>query len=424
LSLFVLFGLVFWLRLRASQVKGLKAGMRVKLRGRIASEPILQGNKQQLTIADFRLIVPAYPVYQYGEELVAVGNLETQVINSKIERFSLFYPAIQLVEADNNSWPDLRAKLLGFRRNLEAKLSQLLPEPEASLLIGIVLGVKRQMPAQFYQALKQTGTLHIIVASGYNISVVAGVVLGLLAGLIHRRLAIILSLFVILIYVLLVGNEPAVVRAGIMVSLALLAQFLGRQSDGLRALTVAGGVMLLIKPILLWDLGFQLSFLATLGLILISSKLGWLNWVNFLGIGKDLKETTAAQLMVLPILLINFQQFSWLGFLVNPLILWLVPLIMFLGLAQILLSFIFWPLAKVIASLNFVALHLMVKIINWFGQIGWGQIQWPINDPGEGIKPWFSWQTGLFLVYYGIIFYWTLKSGQKVQLNKNLAQKA
>ncbi|MBU0619343.1 ComEC/Rec2 family competence protein [Patescibacteria group bacterium] len=250
-------------------------------------------------------------------------------------------------------------------------------------------------------------TLHIIVASGYNISVIAGVVLMVLAGLLNRKIAIILSGFVILLYVLLVGAEPAIVRAGIMAGVALIAGFLGREADGLRVLVFTAGLMLLSQPVLLWDIGFQLSFLATLGLILLVPRLDFLDHlIKPVGLVKDIKETTAAQLMVFPVLLFNFQSFSWLGFLVNPLVLWLVPLIMALGLVQITLGW-FWPLAKIVAGLNYVVLHSMVVIIKLAAGFGGGE--WRI----------FGLPASFIFVYYGIICLWVFKTRIKSSRRQN-----
>ncbi|MBU0619142.1 hypothetical protein KKD62_02805 [Patescibacteria group bacterium] len=161
LTLFVLFCLVWWWRFQAERSQDLKSGMQVKLTGRVASEPILQGAKQRFSIGKFTVIAPSFPYYQYGEKLIITGTLEQQVINSYFSRFSLIYPDIVQFTSDNNQKRGFRAKLLAWRQQLEGQFNQLLPEPEASLLSGVVLGSRREMPADFWQALRATGTLRV-----------------------------------------------------------------------------------------------------------------------------------------------------------------------------------------------------------------------------------------------------------------------
>lgn len=298
-------------------------------------------------------------------------------------------------------------QILRWRRQLENQFNQFLPEPEASLVSGVVLGSRREMPTDFWQALKTTGTLHIIVASGYNISVIAAVALAVLAGLFNRYLALILTAFVILLYVLLVGAEPAIIRAAIMAGISLTARFFGREADAGRALVFTAALMLLARPVLLWDIGFQLSFLATLGLITLVPRLGFFDrLVKPTGLVKDIKETTAAQLMVLPVLLFHFHSFAWLGFLVNPLILWLVPLVMALGLVQIGISW-FGPLAKLVAGLNYAVLHTIVFVIKLAAGLVGGE-EWVFTLP-----------LGFFMFYYGIIVFWIFKTREKVNRTQN-----
>jgi len=119
------------------------------------------------------------------------------------------YPRIEKVEAGNNIF-------IGLKERLEAWYSLILPEPEASLMAGIVLGSKRGLPLEFWQALQKTGTLHIVVASGFNVTVVLGATIFLLAGIFRRSLAIVLGIGAVMIYSLMAGMEPAIVRAALM----------------------------------------------------------------------------------------------------------------------------------------------------------------------------------------------------------------
>ena len=338
LILFGLFLIRFQTSFQASQNMDRYAGKSITISGRISSQINLQGNSQSFNMGRVRVRTNLYPAYEYGDKLVISGTLQRQVINRWYSRFSLIYPRIERVAAGNNIF-------IGFKNKLAAWYSRVLPEPEASLLAGIALGSKRGLPQEFWQALQTTGTLHIVVASGFNVTVVMGATIFLFAGLMKRTLAIILGIAAVMIYSLMAGLEPAIVRAAIMGSLAYFGQMLGKPSDGLRLLFLAAGAMLWFNPLFIFDIGFQLSFMATLGLILVCPRLpGWLP--------RGMKESLAAQIMVWPILLINFGQMSLIGIVVNSLIVPLVPYVMALSLLP-------W--------LAYVPLHLIVVIINWFG---------------------------------------------------------
>lgn len=310
----------------------------ITISGRISSQINLQGGSQSFNVGRIRVRTNLYPAYEYGDQVVISGTLQRQVINPRHARFSLIYPGIKRVESGNNIF-------IGFKNRLVSWYSRVLPEPEASLLSGIVLGSKRGLPLEFWQALQKTGTLHIVVASGFNVTVVMGAAIFLFAGIFRRPVAISLGIAAVMIYSLMAGWEPAIVRAAIMGSLAYFGQILGRPSDGLRLLFLAAAAMLLFNPLFIFDIGFQLSFMATLGLIVVCPRLP-----KFLP--KGMKESIAAQIMVWPILLINFGRMSWFGILVNSLIVPLVPYVM-------ALSFLPW--------LAYVPLHLIVVIINYFG---------------------------------------------------------
>ena len=246
------------------------------------------------------------------------------------------------------------------------------------------------MPQNFWQNLRETGTLHVVVASGQNVSMVANFLIGVLVLLISRRKALWLAMGGAILYVLMVGAEPPVVRAGIMAILAYLAQFLGREEEGTLALFFAAGVMLLINPLLLFDLGFQLSFTATGGILWLYPWLKEKKLFSLPFLGEALATTLAAQIGVMPILLTNFGQISFLSPLINALVLWEVPLIMVLGLIVILLGLFIKPLAVVLSWFVWLLLTFFVKVIELFGSFSW--VSWEIK------KPSFYWAVGYYLV--------------------------
>jgi competence protein ComEC len=336
----VIFLLRFSTSLQANKNLDSYTGKPITIKGRISSQITLQGNNQSFNVGRVKVKTSLYPVYHYGDHLVISGTLQKQVINKWISRFSLLYPRIEKIESGNNIF-------IGLKEELEDWYSRVLPEPEAGLMAGIVLGSKRSLPQEFWKNLQKTGTLHLVVASGFNVTVIMGAVIFLLAGILPRPAAVFLGIAAVMAYSLVAGLEPAIVRAAIMGSLAYFGQILGRAGTGLRLLFFAVGIMLWLKPEYLGDIGFQLSFLATLGLILILPRLpAWLP--------PGARETISAQLMVWPVLLINFGQMSWIGILVNSLIVLFVPYVMALF---------------VLPWLAYAPLHLMVLIINGLAQV-------------------------------------------------------
>lgn len=254
------------------------------------------------------------------------------------------------------------------RDYLDKQIQKYLPSPEAELTSGILLGQNHNLPAHFRLALRDTSTLHIVVASGQNLSMIGGFFLNL-AGLIKRKNAIILSLLAVLIYTLLTGFQVPIIRAAIMFIFAAVAQWFGREKDGWRILVITALLMLLFNPFWISDLSFQLSFLATLGVLVVAPILK-AKFRKLPGLlREDLAVSLGAQAMVIPVIAANFHQISLVGLVANILILWTVPVIMVLGSLVIIVgSLLTWPL------LAFT--KYFVYIITFFGNLpfAWGYV--------------------------------------------------
>ena len=393
---------VVWLRFFNSfqtevNLRGLE-NKEIKLMGKISSEPILQGSSQKFKMGRIEVRVKQYPKYEYGQSVQVFGSLQRREINRWYSGFSLMYPDIEVIEADRVKFIGLDWKegLMNLRRRIEKVFNQNLPEPEASLLAGIVLGAKRGLPYEFWQALQRTGTLHIVVASGYNVTVVIGVVIGYLAGWVKRRTAVMLGILAVIGYTVMAGADAAIVRAAIMGSLIYFGQVLGRKADGVRLLIVAVMGMVAYEPRIIWDVGFQLSVMATSGLMFVGPLLETVFKRVWL-VGGDMRDTVAAQIGVWPILLITFGNLSVFAVVVNSLILWLVPIVMGLGGILGIGGLIWQPLGQVMGWLAYVPLALMVRVIEWFGGQSW--MSWQV----EGISWWWG------LGYYLVLAWWLIR---------------
>lgn len=277
---------------------------------------------------------------------------------------------------------------------IDQTVKTLYPQPQASLLSGILVGTKANIPKDFYNNLVKTATLHITALSGQNISLLIGFITFLFRPL-GKKIASFITIITIIIFILFVGPSPSVVRAGIMGSLLMLSLIFGRQDLSIVSLFLTGMVMVLISPTLIFDLGFQLSFSATLGILLLISSgakavaggadgrapdsaqlststdgretrdrtrrsvLVGIFVDLFSTLKKSLFLTLSAQLFTLPIILHNFGNLSLVAPLTNVLVLWTVPILMAGGFVVVFVSLLTFGL------LNFLSWFLL-PLLNWF----------------------------------------------------------
>ncbi|MFC2002548.1 ComEC/Rec2 family competence protein [Chloroflexota bacterium] len=225
------------------------------------------------------LFVSRYPAYDYGDVLLVAGDLETPPqfddfdYGDYLARQGIYstmlYPQIEVLDRGRGS--KLLGSIYSLRNRLSQTLAEVLPEPQASLAQGTVLGIRGNIPLPLKENFSRTGTFHLLAISGLHPSIVAGILLSLGIWLFGRRhyLYIWLALGVIWLYALITGMHAPVVRAAIMASLFLTADLLGRQRSAITSLAFAAAVMVGISPRILWDASFQLSFLAMSGLILL-----------------------------------------------------------------------------------------------------------------------------------------------------------
>lgn len=297
----------------------------------------------------------------------------------------ILYLLLFFIRYQQGGW-DIKLDLFPeVRRNLDQRISQLLPSPQAELLSGVLLGQNKSLPASLKLALRDTSTLHIVVASGQNLSMVAGFFLSL-AGLIKRKHAITLSLLAVSLYTLLTGVQVPVLRAAIMFSMASLAQAFGRQKEGWWVLVITAALMLLINPKWTLDLSFQLSFLATFGVVVVSPVL--LPVLRKLPIiGQDLAVTIGAQLMVAPVIAANFHQISLVSMVTNVLILWTVPFLMILGSLMMIFSFL--------SVFTLSLLTFFIYVVQFFASLSFA---WQY----VGEQVWVVW-VGYYMVVGGVL---------------------
>jgi competence protein ComEC len=301
--------------------------------------------------------------------------------------FLIYQPEItKLKEGQGNR---MIATLYLLKNKFIENINAAIPEPNSSLLNGVILGAKQSLGEKLLTDFKNVGLIHIVVLSGYNLTLIILGVLHVASYFGKRKLGFVVSIFLLILFSLMVGLGATVIRAAIMAMIAILAKHLGRPNDALRALFVAGILMLLWNPLLLThDPSFQLSFMATLGLILFSPFLEtWISqqkWLNFIttkgGVREILASTFAVQLFLLPFLIKMSGTFSLISFLVNLIVLPLVPTLMFLGFATglsgflpLIGKFVAWPFgipSYVLSQIIILITEFSVQLPFSFIQIG------------------------------------------------------
>jgi competence protein ComEC len=274
-----------------------------------------------------------------------------------------------------------------FKDSAVARINRIFPEPEAPLLAGILLGDDNSIPAELQQAYKNTGTAHIIAISGFNIAIIAGLFVAVFSRLLGKRKGAITAILGIAAYTILVGASAAVVRAAIMGGLSIFALQMGGRQNGLNTLAFTAAMMSVANPNLLWDVGFQLSFAATLGLILFAQPLQ--DW--FAGllsrrlpektatkiavlVGEYVLFTWAAQLATLPIIAYQFNRISLVSLIVNPFILPVQPAVMVIGGLALILSFIYLPLGQIVAWVAWPFAAYTNQVVEFFNRLPHGVI--------------------------------------------------
>lgn len=334
------------------------------------------------------LSVPRYPTYKYGDVLRATGKLETppQFDDFDYKGYlahqgiytTMLYPAIELEERGKGFRP--LQWVYSVRGHVARTLSTVLPEPQASLAQGIVLGIRGTIPLSVRTDFTRTGTAHLLAISGLHLSIIAGILLSIGIWLFGRRhyLYIWLALSVIWLYALLTGMHPPVVRGAIMASLFLTAELLGRQRSAIVALTFAAAVMVGISPYVLWDAAFQLSFLAMAGLVfLFPAFQGLGRKISKAALGEDgaavsltnlatdsLSATLAAIIAVWPVVAYYFGVISFVGLLATFLALPALPGIILAGALSGGLGFVALPAAQVAGWLVWLFLSYMLLVVN------------------------------------------------------------
>lgn len=341
---------------------------------------------------------PRYPAIQYGDRVRAFGDLQTpptfedfsyadylarQGVYSILRRANATVIVGAGLAPAPYEWQIAIFKpIYALKTRALTAIAGTFPEPQGSLLSGILLGVETGIPDSLKNAFRVTGTSHIVAISGFNISIIAGVFTKLFRRIFGEKRAVPLAILAIALYTVLAGASASVVRAAIMGTIVLIAGGLNRPSTGLASLAAAAFLMTAVSPGTLWDVGFQLSVAATLGLVLYAEPFTRVatralarfasqeNADRLIAVGGEFSILTlAAQITTLPLIAFYFHQISLVSLAANLIVLPVQPQVMILGgiaaigaminsTAGALLSWLAWPFV----TFTIVVVELLAKV--------------------------------------------------------------
>jgi len=348
----------------------------ITLTGYISNDPVEINGKQYFNFKGKVLIVPDFrleisdmvritseilPEYQYGDSLMLQGFL----VEGRIRN-----PEIQEVDFDTPFYTPVYRRIFELKDKFTSSIDKSILEPNASFINGILLGERAAIPQDLKDDFQKTGMIHILAISGYNVTIIVSLIYGLFLLFMKRNNAFWFAIIGIFIFTVLTGASASVVRAAIMGSLVLLAYKEGRMYSSGSALSFTAALMILADPLVIKeDIGFLLSFGATIGMLYLVPILERMvkRIPEFYGAKEAAVTTTAAQIMILPLIIFFFGAVSPISILVNIIVLPLIPFAMLFGFLTGLVGLFNTGLASIIGYLPWLITAFQIKVIQFFG---------------------------------------------------------
>jgi competence protein ComEC len=410
-------------------------GQKVSFEAMISQEPDVRDTSVRYTVnpANYKslvlLVADRFPEFQYGARIKVSGKLDLpknfendngtefdyiSYLSKDNIHFLIYRPQIEKIGSGGNPSTDSTSSLksnsrqaiisvlYSLKKYFIEKIGKVVPEPNSSFLAGLIFGAKQSLGEDLLAAFQKVGLIHIVVLSGENLTIVAAAILSLTSYFGKRKFGLIASALGIIIFSAMVGFTTTVLRASIMALIAILARYLGRPSDALRALFIAGFLMAAWNPeVLFYDPSFQLSFMAALGLIVWSPIIDSLVVRKFqfipakFGIREIVSSTFAVQIFILPLLVRMSGNFSPISFVANLIVLPMIPVVMLFGFLTGLVgmipsqagTFLSWPFGLV----SFLVSQIVIKITELFAAI-------PFSTISISILP--LWTIFIWYVFY------------------------
>ncbi|MBX4198184.1 ComEC family competence protein [Candidatus Parcubacteria bacterium] len=398
----------FFIQFTGDELLQSQIGQKVEVEGVIVTEPderdtstrfviqldtlIREGKPVPLEKTKSILADGPYSVIAYGDRVHAAGVLEVpqnfQNENGRefdyisyLAKDKIFYEIkyAKIEAVDHGQGNKLKHILFAIKQSFIQNLEQALPHPESRLASGLVVAGKKSLPKEIQDEFQRTGTLQVVVLSGYNVTIIAEMIMSLSRTL-SFRLQASFGILGIFLFAIMAGGSATIVRGGVMAVFVILAKTLRRRYSVSRALIITGFGMLLYNPMfLLYDPSFQLSFLATAGLIYVSpivEKRLRLVPEKF-GLRGIAASTIGAQLAVTPLLIYLTGSISLVSLPANVLISLIVPITMLLCFITGMLGYLGVIVALPISYIAFIFLTGMLKLVHFFSIFPFASINVP-----------------------------------------------
>ncbi len=279
------------------------------------------------------------------------------------------------IRSSPNAFDRIYAKLIHFRHRLEENLVRAVGQPQAALAAGLLFGGDERLSEFFQEKFQRTGLTHIVAVSGFNVTVISqyAVLAGIFVGL-RRSRAVYLAIAAVFVFVASIGFPAPAVRAGLMGVLVLLLMRSGRTSGALAGLLLASAMMVFHNPLIVrYDIGFQLSFLATLGIIVVYPlfERAFLRGGAMKFWREILLLTLSAQAFVLPVLIYHFGVVSTVSLLSNVLVLPVIPAAMLAAFATSLVGFVSASAAVLTGLAVYAILGYVLAVVDFLADLPW-----------------------------------------------------
>ena len=381
------------------------AGKKVYIIGIVSAEPdvrmdgvryivsvknILEKNKDVDIRGNIYVSYQLHPQFTYGDRLKLRCRLRTPepIEDFRYDKYLARY-GVHVICGDpyieklsENAGNPLLTSIFSLKRVVATKIRQLWHEPMASFMAGLLYGYRGGL-GTLNELFSRTGVTHIVAISGYNITIIAMILMTLTKYLyIPRKRAFYMIVCGIALFVLFAGASASVVRAGIMGVIVLVSKQMGRSSRISNVMILTAVLMTIQNPyILMYDAGFQLSFISTLGLVYLTPLLETYTKKipEIFGIKESLVSTIAAIVATLPLILFQFGRLSIVAPIVNVLILWIIPWIMIVGFFAVVASFIFFPLAQIISWIAWIGMKYIVVVVTFFARLDFADVDMTIS---------------------------------------------
>jgi len=380
---------------------------KIEITGFISEDPDVRQDKQLLTFraesvggqkvsGENNILIEAglFPKRSYGDELAVYGPLvsprnfsddttgETFDYVSYLQKdriyFVMYQPQMNIIAAGGGN--PIMAALLSVKHAFADSVDRGMSEPNSSLVNAIILGERHSVPQNILDMLRTVGIIHIVILSGYAITIVAESVRRFFSRF-GFRTSIILASVSIILFALMTGATAMVVRASIMALFAFLSRALSRKHDVVRALALTVFLMVLWNPmILVFDVSFQVSILAVAGLVFISPifEKKFINISDRFGFKSILISTLSAQIAVVPYLLYVTGSFSLYSVPANILVLVVLPMTMFFGLLSGVFGFVSPILAFPFSAMAYFLTSYELFVARIFSSIPFSSILIPL----------------------------------------------